>query len=265
MTISSNIYTLPSALPRKSVFAAPGNLTLGLGAGNLTIHTNETNEFVKKYEMIEIIEDLLALSCTWYRIRQHKNVGNSIFTNISTLLSPDLFRCVTQEDRDYANKIRDYYSKKIMVWTLKEQRLTPYRQDLNAFLHGEATKFIEKMLPLAYRLPEFYEYDSEFDKIKGEFSSQIGDFRKGISKSNVAVTLTPVTKFNRNVRKVKTKEYWLKDSNNLAYRFNLEPTNPIINLWEREFNRPEINLTVNVTSDERDDFRYYQLRGMLDI
>lgn len=268
---STNVYTLNSQARQATANVYPGNITLGSLNPTLTIRGINGNQFsiddrfVKKYEVIETTEDLLALSCAWYRIRKNGASQNGIVPNISTLLSPDLFKSITTEDRTNANTIRDYYSKKIMFWTLKEQRLTQFRQDLSEFLHGVSTKFVEKTLPMVYRLPEFYEYDSSFDEVRLLFNSSIDNHHRGHSKSSVSTTLTPVARFSRNTRRVNVKEYWLKDNMNVAYRFVLDPKNPLINLWEREFSKSEINLTVNLVCDSRDDFNFYQIRGLLEI
>lgn len=265
---SKNVYTLNTLSRQATANIYPGNITLGSLNPTLTINGGQfavDDRFVKKYEVIETTEDLLALSCTWYRIRKNDMNQGGVTHSISNMLSAELFRLVTTEDRTYANKIRDYYSKKIMFWTLKEQRLTQFRQDLSTYIHGDPTKFVEKTLPLVYRLPEFYEYDSSFDDIRTMFENTIHDHRRGNSKSSVPTTLTPVARFNRTQRKIHIKEYWLKDSANVAYRFILDPKNPLINLWEKEFSKSELNLTVNLVCDSKDDFNYYQIRGLLEI
>jgi hypothetical protein len=66
-------------------------------ADEYSMITNSTN--IKKYEIIETTEDLLALSCTWYRIRQSKH---TLQPHVSSLLSENLFRHVTSEDRTKA-------------------------------------------------------------------------------------------------------------------------------------------------------------------
>ena len=122
---------------------------------------------VKKYEVFETTEDVLALSVTWHRLRPQLSHNINIISNPSSrptkLTDTILFREMIQEDRDKADVIRDYYSKKLMVITLRDQRISKFRKDLSTFIHGDSKVVKEELMPIIYRLPEFYEYDTEFD------------------------------------------------------------------------------------------------------
>ena len=110
---------------------------------NLLKNINRS-DYVKRYEVIEATEDILALSVAWKRLRDTKS--ESIQTGITTLLDDNLFRKIEEPDRIRANEIRDYFSKKIMLWSLKSVKLSAYRQDLNKFIHGDSKKITEEML-----------------------------------------------------------------------------------------------------------------------
>jgi hypothetical protein len=69
---------------------------------------------VKKYEIYESPEDLLALSVAWKR---HRDTDTS-YTGYRNLLDAELFKVLTHEDQTVADSIRDYYSKKVMMWKL---------------------------------------------------------------------------------------------------------------------------------------------------
>jgi hypothetical protein len=230
-------------------------------ADEYSMITNSTN--IKKYEIIETTEDLLALSCTWYRIRQSKH---TLQPHVSSLLSENLFRHVTPEDRTKAEEVRDYYSKKFMVMALKDQRLTQFRQDLKDYLVGDSKKFTEKTVPMVYRLPEFHAHDVEFDIIKRDFEKDIPEFntltRRTINKS---VRLTPVKGFKKNSKtRGKFTEYWLKDSKNRAYRFGITATNPLIGLWDMQFNNGDMVLNLNIQASCRDELQYFNIGSILE-
>jgi hypothetical protein len=118
-----------------------------------------TSDNYKRYEVFELKEDVLVLSATWKRLRNEKKFQGSI----SKLVDHTLFSEIQPEDREQANSIRDYYSKKVMMLKLKGKRLTNFREDLNSFIHSDGTMVKEGMFPLVYRLPEFYEYDRTID------------------------------------------------------------------------------------------------------
>ena len=96
--------------------------TASLNSGDLfTFDLNISNN-VKKYEIYEFTEDVLALSVTWKRMRDAgKNTALKLTDN-------DLFKNIIPEDRIMADKIATYYSKKIMMLKLLDNsKLTSYR------------------------------------------------------------------------------------------------------------------------------------------
>jgi len=214
------------------------------------------SDYVKRYEVIEATEDILALSVAWKRLRDTKN--ESIQTGITTLLDDNLFRKIEEPDRIRANEIRDYFSKKIMLWTLKSVKLSAYRQDLNKFIHGDGKKITEELLPLIYRLPEFYEYDVQFDQFKREVNLEINNFNK-LDNHKKITTLTPVTSFYKTNKRVKHFEYWLKDSNDNAHLITIEPKNPLKHIWDKIFTNGPLRIEATCYPKKYDELQYFQL------
>ena len=107
-------------------------------------------------------EDSLVLSCAWYRLRN--NFNNKV-NMPNSLFDYNLLDQILEVDRLLAYNIRDYFSKKIMVWKLKNMELTTFREDLNEFIHSDGLLIKEKMIGLIFRLPEFYHYDITIDEI----------------------------------------------------------------------------------------------------
>lgn len=219
------------------------------------------SDYVKRYEVIEATEDILALSVTWKRLRDTKNEtiqNNILHINVTTLLDDHLFRKIEESDRVRANEIRDYFSKKIMLWTLKSVKLSAYRQDLNKFIHGDGKKVTEELLPLIYRLPEFYEYDIQFDQFKREVNLEILNFGK-IDSVKKITTLTPIKSFYKTNKRVKHFEYWLKDSNDNAHLITIEPKNPLKHIWDKIFTNGQIRIEGTYYPKKYDELQYYQL------
>lgn len=248
---------------------AQGSAGQVLSIGGLTSSTNFFNDLhignsanIKKYEVIETTEDLLAMSCAWYRIRQSQGQLKPLITS---LVCEELIRHVTQEDRELANEVRDYYSKKFMVMALKDQRLTNFRQDLKDYLVGDSKKFTEKTIPMVYRLPEFYAYDQEFDIIKRDFEKAIPNFNTLTRRTTERnIRLTPIKSFKKNHKtRGKFIEYWLKDSKNQAYRFGLRVDNPLMGLWDNAFNNGELRLGFNMQAARRDDLEFFNIGSII--
>ena len=218
---------------------------------------------VKKYEVFETTEDILALSVTWHRLRSLAR-GHSI-NNINVIDPWDkptkltdeiLFKQMTQEDRERANVIRDYYSKKIMMFTLRGQHLTKFRKDLSTFVHGDSQVVKEEMLPLVYRLPEFYDYDIELEEMFRDLNTTFQGSR--IASAEI-LSLTPIKKFTVKRKSRKFVEYWLKDENNIAYKIEIDTSNELLHLWDHFFEKKSVTLDSISKFTERDGIGYNKL------
>ena len=187
---------------------------------------------VKKYQIVETTEDLLVLSTTWKRLRDERQLTNENGYLVPTsLIDNTLFHCVTTADRNLAGEIRDFYSKKIIYWKLKDIPLSQFRQAMSEFIHTDGKRFKEEILPLVYRLPEFYEYDIHFE----ELSRQHNQSLPVISKASGFVgtkTLTLVKTLVVNKKQLKRKEYWFTDNNDNLVLIPIESSNSLMSLLD---------------------------------
>ena len=222
----------------------------GLGVGSSISFENhvDDNQYVKTYQVIDSTEDLLALSVTWFRLR---NTGASL--PVHTLTSEVLYKELTQQDRDVADSIRKYYSQKLMVLKLKNNNLSKYRQDLNSFIHGSTHIFKKDILPLVYRLPEFYLYDIDFDQLKSEHNVVIKNFIKPV-RSKHKLTFAKSFVVGKSVNK--RKEFWFSDEDKNLVNLTVLNNNPLISLLENQFTSP-IELTGIYSKRTRDDYEYF--------
>lgn len=199
---------------------------------------------VKKYQVCEIEQDLLALSTTWHRLRKSQALGGHNH-GITSLTDLTLTKHVTQIDHDKAAQVRDYYSKKIMMWKLKEQKLSKFREDMNLFIHSDGKIFREDMQPLAYRLPEFYEYDSEFDTLTSEFNKYVKQKEPHMYSKK---TLTLAKTFVVGKKYSKRKEYWFSDESNDLVHMSFTTDNPLLTLLDMYTKQP---ITVDAIYSKR--------------
>jgi hypothetical protein len=192
-----------------------------------SLNTSSSN--YKKYEVFELNEDVLVLSATWKRLRDEKKFQGSIAKLVDTVL----FSQIQPEDREQADTIRDYYSKKIMMMRLKGQRLTLFREDLNSFIHGDSKIIREEFFPLVYRLPEFYEYDKAVDdiKIKLDLSNATLPYEKYAGKTGT-YKCTHMGHTFRKTKHLKKLEYWFKAQEGECIKIQLDPTNPLLSMWD---------------------------------
>ena len=64
---------------------------------NIFAELNEMpQELVRKYEIYESKEDLLVLSCAWYRLREQRKKDHGMAISISKLLDRNLFNSIIE-------------------------------------------------------------------------------------------------------------------------------------------------------------------------
>jgi hypothetical protein len=219
-----------------------------------------THEYLRKYEMYESRECVIALSCASHRLLQETKVYYSITER-------DLYNKITPEDRILSDHIKQYYSKKVMMWKLKNDgKLTPFREDMNKLIHSDGTVFKESMIGVAYYLPIFYQYDIEMDMIKIEVTKDQGfvkmdqDNKPRVLK--LEETITPIKKLLRKTKRTAQHEYWFKSDNehNAALVININDKNELMPLWNRIFNKKEpMKISGNYIRRRLDDFEYYSI------
>lgn len=187
------------------------------------------NPNVKKYQIMETVEDLLALSTTWKRLRDERKISNHNGYIVPTsLIDNILFSNITDIDRSRAGEVRDYYSKKVVYWKLKDIPLSRFRQEMSEFIHTDGKRFKEEILPLVYRLPEFYEYDTQFEEMAREHNQSFKDTTGYVGTK----TLNLVKTFNVNKKHSKRKEYWFADNNDNLVMIPVDSSNPLASLLD---------------------------------
>lgn len=186
------------------------------------------NSHIKKYEIIETEEDILAVSVAAFKCRNKQNNITTFYTG--NLLNKELFDLVTEKDREHANSIRNYYSKKIMLWKLKGIKLTKFREDLNDYIHGDNKKFKEEYIKIAYSLPNFYDYDTKVENL-------LSPFNKILPKCNTNYVseikkITYIGKTIRSRKTLKRAEYWYHDDNMNIICMAFAVENPLLPILE---------------------------------
>lgn len=221
----------------------------------------ELNPSVKKYEVVETTEDILALAVTARReFKEH-----SIYYK---LLDSELFNKVTDADRAHARTIKDYYSKKVMMLKLKtEKQLSPFREDMNKLIHTDGMTFKESMIGVAYWLPEFYSYDQKLDSIKTQLeTSQLFDKLNKEGKPHtlkLCAKLEPMECIQRRTKRTKNHEYWFRDTKlNAGVVMQIEDKNQLKHVWDYVFNSEKtVTIAGQYTRQTLDNFEYFSVRN----
>lgn len=223
--------------------------------GNTITSGTTMNPYLKKYEINESIEDILVYSCTAYRLKKSGRTGLG-------LLSIAHHDNITPEDVLLANKIREFYQQKVLVWKLKDSNLTHYRKDLSDFIHSDGKKFVDRTIPLVYRLPEMYHYDSSLEMVREEFTI-VDKFTMTVSQD--VRTFKPVIALDRVVRGKKGIDYWMVDDTGIPYRYSMPDQSSLRVLWEREFQKNKIQMGVKTKRQVFDDLVHFEIQKILEI
>lgn len=233
--------------------------TANLTASAFDYNSLLPNENLKKYEMYESTEDVVALSCTAHRMMRDMQIHYKVTDR-------ELYTKIQQHDRDKAREIKDYYSKKVMMLKLKgNSKLSSFREDMNKLVHSDGLMFKENMIGIAYWLPYFYEYDLDLDYVKSAVTPT-HDFEKLNNNRvpgtmNLSATLTPLKSMKRATKRGKHQQYWLRDDKlNAAVNINIEDKNQLQHLWDYLFeNESTLKIKGNYSRCTRDGFEYFSV------
>lgn len=245
-SISGKKYTLSSSSKGYGISTMQNSIL-----GSLT-DTTSGEPFVQKFQIYSSVQDILALSVCWRRLRTSNDATPRPYIN--NLLDPELFKIVTPEDIEQANKIRDYYSKKLMLITLKSDvPLSNFRRDLSTFISSEGKVFREDMVPLAFRLPEFYEYDIKLE-------STVEKARNlDVSLNNHEHVF--LSKFSRTIKKKTFCEYWFLGTNKNLACLVVDNKNILIPILDDTLRKNSgiIDLPGDHQPRIRDDLHYFKI------
>lgn len=194
-------------------------------------------EFNEKNKMRVDPADGLAISVSNYRQRELRTYGS-----------------VLQSDHDTASSIRDYYSKKLIVRTLKGKPLSKFRQDLSDYLSkGYTNEYPEKYMGMIYKLPEFYFYDLEIDKLRLDSTNEKVDTHIGVKKLNF------LTKLYRSAKSTGSYTFWFHDENKNLYSMQIYKENELLELFQSVCEYGTVTISGKFLSMSKDDLNYYKI------
>lgn len=161
---------------------------------------------------------------------------------------------VTEHEHKIAADIRDYYSKKIVVKNLKGEKLSKFRKDLANYLaEGYTDEYPEKFKGMIYKLPEFYYYDLELDKLKETVNTKNLNTFIGVKK------LKFYKKLYRSVTSASEYKFWLTDDDNHLYSLSIDKHNPLLSMFESIVEYPEFYLSAKFLRAINDDLQFYKI------
>lgn len=164
---------------------------------------------------------------------------------------------ITLEDTIIAGKIKDYYSKKIMMLNLLGKPISKFREDLSKFIHSDSIFMDHTLIPLVTKLPYFYDYDSEFELMVHGLNKSTHGVHV-FSEDSPTLTLTKLRKFDTKGRIGKKTEYWFKDKNNCLFVLYITHDNILKSMFDKVYDsNAYMNFkNCNCSMKYRDDIKF---------
>lgn len=205
--------------------------------------------FQKKPKLYDFDVDPIAVAC--YLERSNNSVEWESMTTRSIQSN------VTLGDLKLAAEIRDHYSKRIMLWKLLGDPISKFRESLNTFIHQENMLVVDdEYLGLIRKLPRFYHYDLDFDKMR--YGAVDAVWTGHTFKTSIV--LTPIVRLEQKTRLDKTFEYWLKDENERRFMIPVAGNNPLDHLYKSVFDKKTpLMYTAQAGVKSRNNLKYYIL------
>ena len=195
-------------------------------------------------------DDPLALSCASYRI--YKNEPARRFTNIEIVKA-------TQEDRDQAQAIRDYYNQRYTMRALKGQQLTEYQQKTAQFLSG-LHHLTNDELGLLYKLPYFYDEDCAFEQVTEQTASV--EYKHPYRSVITDYQLTPVVEIFKSRKGGELCCFFYRDQNGQGVKISCRSSDSIAYMLRSLFNQPTIHVRGHTALEGIDTVESHYVRRL---
>jgi hypothetical protein len=204
-------------------------------------------------------EDPLLLSCVHHRL-----AIQDPYTAVShDFMSRVIQVQITDEDRVLAETIRRHYNDKIVLTTLRGDRITPFRQDLACFLSSDTKtvdgkhQFSSKYTGMLYKLPYFYHYDKELHSVfGGEYHPLKGDELNYHTEDKQLTYIKKVTSYRKGHN---PHEYWFRDHKDDRFMLSVEARSPLDDLFDHYLrNSNTITVKGNFRAARKDTLEYYK-------
>lgn len=211
--------------------------------------------------------DLVEASCSIHRRFKNGELKNQY--GIASVTPND----ITDEDRQYAAEIKDYYSKKLMVLKLKGHRLSNFRNDLVVLIttkpeNGEYTyvsthlqndtyrRFADESFEgMAHRLPEFYEYDMGLEEVFEGLKREVTSY-----ENQQVHTFKFLKKLTARRRLVSMYEYWFEMPNQDRVCLTRPDKDPLNVLFDILVESGPVNIHGRLKREFKDDREFLRLQ-----
>jgi hypothetical protein len=184
--------------------------------------------------------------------------------HIQQLYKPD------DESIAEAMQIRDYYRSRLGLRAMMNERVGDFDKKLSEFLEQDRGYILEDQLGMVVKLPEMYQTDLVYDKLRDEYTSVAVKKKNKFDWSlpeRTAMRLRYVTKTKHRENRRNYVMYWFSYDGKL-YNLPVEANNYLRPFIEREIKKPEFDITgyVNVAHlHPNSDFWVYRIGSDFEV
>ena len=178
-------------------------------------------------------DDPVAMACAVHR--SWKTHETPQFQELESAL-------IVPEDRDRAEAIRRYYGAKFVEMALRGRQLSEFRLRLAEVLDGRR-QLAESEVGMLYRLPYFYDEDTETDWIYANTESgQALAYWNNLDQLVMPLTLTPLRQVLRSQRSGDVVKYWFVTEHNYPAVISVAKSNPLNAMMDSLFGLPQLKV-----------------------
>jgi hypothetical protein len=144
-----------------------------------------------------------------------------------------------------AKQIRDYYKSRLGFRAMMNERVGDFDKKLSEFLDQDRGYILEDQLGMVVKLPEMYQTDLVYDKLRDEYTSVAVKKKNKFHASSIgptAMRLRYVTKTKHREKRRNYVMYWFSYDGKL-YNLPVEANNYLRPFIEREIKKPEFDIT----------------------
>jgi hypothetical protein len=191
----------------------------------------------KKQQPVEFKDDPVALACAVHR--SWKAHETPQFQDLGSVP-------IKPEDRDRAEAIRRYYGAKFVEMALRGYQPSEFRLKLAEVLDGRR-QLVESEVGMLYRLPHFYEEDTDTDWIYANtLSGQTLEYYRGLEYLVNPLTLTPLRRVLRSQRSGDSVKYWFVTQHGHPAVISVANSNPLNAMMDSLFDLPQLKVTAHL-------------------
>jgi hypothetical protein len=182
-------------------------------------------------------DDPVAMACAVHR--SWKTHESSQFQDLGSVP-------IESQDRDCAEAIRRYYGAKFVEMALRGHQVSEFRLKLAEVLDGRR-QLAESEIGMLYRLPYFYDEDTDTDWIYANTaSSQTLEYYRGLEHVVKPLTLTPLRQVLRSQRGGDGIKYWFVTQHGHPALISVAKSNPLNAMMSSLFELPQLKVQAHL-------------------